>query len=61
MISYYEKPFIEVAKKFGIEDINFNYYHILDKLEEEYRNIPEYNSMTNNMIELQKSNDSKFI
>jgi len=63
-MSYYdEKPFIEVAKKFGIEDIDFkNSKVVSDKLLGEYVDTnATYATMLDNFNLLKQENDSKKI
>ena len=61
MSCYDKKPFIEVAKKFGIEDIDFeNNYIVSNKLLGEYVDInATYATMLDNFNLLKQENDTK--
>ena len=60
---YGKKPFVEVAKKFGIEDIDFeNNYIVSDKLLGEYVDTnATYATMLDNFNLLKQGNDNKKI
>lgn len=61
----YNKISLEIAKKFGIEDIDFdniNTRDVIDKLRVEYMNTdPTYATMVDNMDLLNKEGDKRFI